>query len=191
VLDLARSIERFEPVAFDRPPKRARERYLVRYSAVALLIVGAAFAADTYTGLRFTWYLTIALLPLAAVGAHLKWLNLGYDLQSEYIVLREGFWTRTVTIVPYYRVQTVLDSQTVFQRRRRLASLVVDTAGSSGLTNRQPRALDIDEDRAAELREVVADRLQEMVRERRSQRRRERLEMIEPELVEGESGTIV
>jgi putative membrane protein len=191
VLDLARSVEEFEPVDFDRPPKRARERYLVRYSIVALLVVGSAFAVDAYTELTFAWYLTVALFPLAAVGAHLKWRNLGYDVQSKYIVLREGFWTRTVTIVPYYRVQTVLDSQTVFQRRRRLASLVVDTAGASGLTNRQPRALDIDEDHAGELREVVADRLQEMVRQRRSQRRRERLEMIDPELSEEESGAIV
>lgn len=184
VFDLACSVEDFGVTEFERPPKRARERYLVRYSLLALLVIGAAFAIDTYTGLTFAWYVTIALLPLAAVAAHLKWLNLGYDVGSEYIVLREGFWTRTITVVPYYRVQTVVDSQTVLQRRRQLATLVVDTAGSSGLTNRQPRALDIDQGRAEELRETVADRLQEMVRERRSQRRRERLRSIETELAE-------
>jgi putative membrane protein len=117
----------------------------------------------------------------------MKWLHLGYAVQSEYIVLREGFWTRTITIVPYYRVQTVLDAQTVFQRRRQLATLIVDTAGSSGLTNRQPRALDIDRERAGELRETVADRLQEMVQQRRSQRHRERLRSIEAELAEDSS----
>jgi len=72
----------------------------------------------------------------------------------------------------------------VFQRRRGLASLVVDTAGSSGLTNRQPRALDIDAERAADLRETVADRLQTAVQRRRSDRRRERLRSIEAELDE-------
>lgn len=187
VLDLARSIERFEPIEFERPPKRARERYIVRYSLVALFVIGGAFTTDTYTGLTFAWYVTIVLLPLAAVAAHMKWLHLGYAVQSEYIVLREGFWTRTITIVPYYRVQAVLDAQTVFQRRRRLATLIVDTAGSSGLTNRQPRALDIDKKRASELRETVADRLQEMVRQRRSQRHRERLRSIEAELAEDSS----
>lgn len=182
VVDLARSIETFEGIEFERPPKRARERYAVRYSIVAALAVGAAFTADRYTGLTFAWYVALALLPLALVGAHLKWLNLGYDVQPGYVVLREGFWTRTTTVVPYYRVQTVLDSQTVFQRRRGLASLVVDTAGSSGLTNRQPRALDIDADRADDLRETVADRLQTAVQRRRSDRRRERLRSIEAEL---------
>jgi putative membrane protein len=181
VFDLARSVEDFGEIGFERPPKRARERYLVRYGLLAVLVVGAAFAVDTYTGLTFAWYLAVGLVPIAAVAAHLKWLNLGYDVGDEYIILREGFWTRTITVVPYYRVQTVLDSRTVFQRRRRLATLVVDTAGTSGLTNREPRALDIDERRAEELREVVADRLQEMLRRRRSQRRRERLRSIEAE----------
>ena len=182
VVDLARSVESFEGIDFQRPPKRARERYAVRYSIVAALAVAAAFAADRYTGLTFAWYVALALVPLAPVGAHLKWLHLGYDVQPDYVVLREGFWTRTTTIVPYYRVQTVLDSQTVFQRRRGLASLVVDTAGSSGLTNRQPRALDIDAERAADLRETVADRLQTAVQRQRSDRRQERLRSIEAEL---------
>lgn len=186
VFALGQSIESFEPVDFERPPKRARERYIVRYSLLALVAVVAAFAADNYTDLTFAWYVTLAFFPIAFVAAHLKWLNLGYDVQSEYILLREGFWTRTITIVPYYRVQTVLDSQTVFQRRRRLATLVVDTAGSSGLTNRQPRALDIDESQAAELREAVADRLQGMVQRRRDERRRERLQSIEAEDSVGE-----
>ena len=137
------------------------------------------FAVDHFTTLPFAWYVTGALLPAALLAAHLKWSNLGYDVQGEYVLLREGFWTRTTTVVPYYRVQTVVDSRTVFQRRRNLATLVVDTAGSSGLTGGQPRALDIDADRAAELRESVADRLQEALVRRRNQRRRERLRSIE------------
>jgi putative membrane protein len=190
VFTLARSIEQFGEIEFERPPKRARERYLVRYGIIAVLVVAAAFAADTYTAFTFAWYVTVGLIPLAAVGAHLKWLSLGYDVQSEYVVLREGFWTRTITIVPYYRVQTVFDSQTVFQRGRRLATLTVDTAGSSGLTNRQPRALDIDEARAAELRETVADRLQETVQRRKSQRRKERIQSMEADLTELSGPTV-
>jgi putative membrane protein len=184
VFDLARSVEPFEEPDFERPPKRARERYLVRYGIVAALVVAIAFAVDTYTGITVAWYAAVALVPLAAVAAHLKWLNLGYDAQSEYIVLRQGFWSRTITIVPYYRVQTVLDSRTIFQRGRRLATLTVDTAGTGGLTNRQPRAVDIDERRAGELRELLAERLQGAVKRRRSQRRRERLRSIEAEMAD-------
>ncbi|PSQ44620.1 hypothetical protein BRD14_00810 [Halobacteriales archaeon SW_5_68_122] len=179
VFELANSIESFETVEFERPPKRARQRYAVRYGAVAVAVVAAVFAADRLTTLPFAWYATAALLPAAPLAAHLKWSNLGFDVRAEYVVLREGFWTRTTTVVPYYRVQTVVNSRTVFQRRRNLATLVVDTAGSSGLTGGQPRALDIDADLAAELRESVADRLQEALVRRRQQRRQERLRSIE------------
>ncbi len=176
VFTLAQSIESFADVDYDRPPKRARERYVVRYSIVVAVLVGIAYAVEWFTGWGFAWYATAALLVMTPIAAHLKWTNLGYDVQEDYVVLREGFWTRTTTIIPYYRVQTVVDAQTIFQRRRHLATLVVDTAGSSGLTGRQPRALDIDEDLAATLREEVADRLQVAVATRREQRRRERLE---------------
>jgi len=179
VFALAKSVEAFEPVDYQRPPKRARERYAIRYSMVALAAVGVAFAVDRFTGFAFAWYVTLGLLALAPVAAHLKWLNLGYDVQPEYVVLREGFWTRTTTVIPYYRVQTVVDSRSVFQQRRRLATLVVDTAGSSGLTGGQPRALDIDAARAEALRETVADRLQTALSERRGERRAERIQSME------------
>jgi putative membrane protein len=178
VLSLAQSIEAFADLDFERPPKRARERYVARYAIVVAVVVAIAYAVNRMTDFTFAWYATAALFAVVPVAAHLKWVNLGYDLQEEYIVLREGFWTRTITVVPYYRVQTVLDSQSVFQRRRRLATLVVDTAGSSGLTSGQPRALDIDAETARGLRESVADRLQAALARRREERRRERLEAI-------------
>lgn len=184
VLDLAQSVESFTDLDFSRPPKRARERYFVRYSIVAGLLVAGAYAVELYTTTNIAWYWTAGLFVLTPVAAHLKWVNLGYDLQDDYIVLQEGFWTRTLTVVPYYRVQTVLNSQTIFQRRRNLATLVVDTAGTSGLTNRQPRALDIDAERADELREDVSNNLQGALVARRDARRTERLRSIEAEAPE-------
>lgn len=181
VLSLAQSVEAFDDLAFERPPKRARERYVVRYAIVVALFVGIAYAVDRWTGLTFTWYAIAGLLAVVPIAAHLKWRNLGYDVQDGYVVLQEGFWTRTITVVPYYRVQTVVDSQSIFQRRRRLATLVVDTAGTSGLTSGQPRALDIDAETARALRETVADRLQASLARRREERRRERLTSITAE----------
>ncbi|MFW6045432.1 MAG: PH domain-containing protein [Natronomonas sp.] len=179
VLELGRSIESFGELDFNRPPGRARERYVIRYLAVAGIAIFGSYAVNRYTGLGFAWYATLGLLVIAPIAAHFKWIHLGYQIGDEYAVLREGFWTRTTTVVPYYRVQTVLDSQTIFQRRRRLATLVVDTAGTSGLTNRQPRALDIDDERAADIREDVADHLQVEIARRSEKRRADRLESIE------------
>lgn len=172
VFDLGRSIEPFGDVDLERPPRRARERYAVRYGTLVLLLAGAAYAVTRLTRLSFAWYLLLAALPLAGLAAHLKWRNLGYALAADHFIAREGFWTRTTVVVPYYRVQTVIDARTVFQRRRDLATVVVDTAGARGLTGGNPRALDIDDARAAELREELADRLQAALVERRRRRAR-------------------
>lgn len=172
--DLARSVEPFGDVDLDRPPKRARERYAVRYAVLVLLLAGVAFGVTRLTRLSFAWYLLLAALPLAGLAAHLKWRNIGYAPTENHFIAREGFWTRTTVVVPYYRVQTVIEAQTVFQRRRDLATVVVDTAGARGLTGGDPRALDIDAASAADLREELADRLQAALAERRQQRGRMR-----------------
>jgi putative membrane protein len=174
VVDLAREVEPFGEVAFERPPARARMRYVIRYAFVGLLLTSVAYGIHRFSPFSFAWYLLAGLVVLAPLGAHLKWRNLGVAVLKDHVVLRGGFWSRETTVVPYYRVQTVVETQSVFQRRRDLATIVVDTAGSRGLTGGDPRALDIEADRATALRETVADRLQESLRTRRATRRRTR-----------------
>lgn len=174
VIALAREVEPFGEVTFERPPARARTRYVIRYALVGLLLTGLAYGIHRFSPFSFAWYLLGGLILLAPLGAHLKWRNLGFAVLEDHVVLRSGFWSRETTVVPYYRVQTVVESQTVFQRRRDLATVVVDTAGSRGLTSGDPQALDIEAARAEELRETVADRLQDSLQARRAERRRER-----------------
>jgi len=166
VVELARSIEPFDDVTFERPPQRARERYAVRYLLVALVVIAGAYAVTLLPDVSGPWYLSALLLPIVPVAAHLKWRHRGYYLGEEYAITRNGFWSRRITVVPSYRVQTVLSSRTIFQRRRRLASVVVDTAGSSSLMGDDAVAADIDAERAERLREAVADRLQEAIGQR-------------------------
>lgn len=175
---LANEIERFGTPRFERPPKRARTRYVVRYTIVVLVLAavwfGVATVLDSVSSYRFAWWLPLVLLPAAPVAAHLKWRNLGYWLGDDHVVTRAGFWVRTTRVVPYYRIQTVHTSQNVFQRRRELATLVLDTAGRSGLIGNDATALDIDAGRAAELRREVEDRFLDALAHRRDERRRAR-----------------
>ncbi|WP_276257773.1 PH domain-containing protein [Haloglomus litoreum] len=168
---LAREIEPFGEVTFERPPTRARTRYVIRYALVGALLTAIAYGVHRFSRFAFAWYLVAGLVVLAPLAAHLKWRNLGFAVLDDHVVLRSGFWSRETTVVPYYRVQTVVESQTVFQRRRDLATVVVDTAGSRGLTTGDPQALDIEAERASELRETVADRLQASLQTRRAVRR--------------------
>ena len=163
VFALAETIEDVGDIDFERPPARARIRYLARYTIVVAIAVALAAGYHAATGNLGDWYLAAALWVLVPPAAHLKWTQLGYHYDDNHIVTRQGFWTRRITIVPYYRVQTVSDSQTVFQRRRNLATLVVDTASSGGFWGGDAVALDIDVDVARNLREECHDRFQKSI----------------------------
>jgi putative membrane protein len=159
-LSLARSVEPFAGRDFERPPTRARTRYAVRYALGLFFLTGLFRAAHAITELLPFWYVPLAALVAVPVAAHLKWKHIGYYADDDHVVTRRGFWRRQTIVVPYDRVQTVLSSQTIFQRRRRLGTVVVDTAGSGGFTSGDAVAVDIDSSVAESLREDVAVSLQ-------------------------------
>jgi putative membrane protein len=159
-LALAREVEPVGDIAFKRPPKRARTRYLVRYALVVLAATGALWAVDAVTGWVPVWYLAAGLLLAVPPAAHLAWRNRGYHAGENYFVTRNGFWRRETVIVPYDRVQTVASSRTVFQQRRDLGTLRVDTASTGGFFGTAAAAVDVDGALAEHLREDVHDRFQ-------------------------------
>jgi len=116
------------------------------------------------------WYLAAALWVLVPPAAHLKWVNLGYHFGDRYVITQSGFWSRRTTIVPYYRIQTVANTQSIFQRRHGLATLVVDTATSGGYWGGDVVALDIDAETAEQWREEVQTRFQQSIAERKRKR---------------------
>ncbi|WP_226041596.1 PH domain-containing protein [Natrinema sp. DC36] len=170
VRTLARAIEPFGPVDLESPPRRARERYAIRYLLVVAAVVGGAYLLARYTTVVRQWYVLAVLAVLAPFAAHLKWSNRGYRLDDRYVLTRTGFWRRTTKVVPYYRVQAVLHEATIFQRRRRLASVTADTASSASLLGRAATAHDVDADRGLELQAIIEERLQDRLRVRQRQR---------------------
>ncbi|HET7323451.1 MAG TPA: PH domain-containing protein [Halococcus sp.] len=171
VFDLAREIEGFDfdDPEFIRPPRRARRRYAVRYALAVVVVTGILYAANTVfavRALRF-WYLLLFAFVLVPVAAHYKWLHRGYDMKTEHVLTRNGFWRRTISVVPAYRVQTIIQTATVSQRWRTLASVEIDTAGSLSVTDRSARAVDFDAGEITELRGIVRKRLHESLVARR------------------------
>ncbi len=173
VMNLAVEIDDVEIPEFTLPPKRSRRRYAFRYSLVLGVLAVLLYVADTVVSPP-DWYLPLLALPLAPVAAHLKWRNRGYYLGDDYVATRNGFWNRTSVILPYYRVQNVIESSTILQRRWRLATVTIDTAGSSGLRSDDARAVDVGFEDAEVIREEVRDKLQESLAERRAERREKR-----------------
>ena len=172
VYRLAREVESFGDPRFNRPPKRIRWRYAFRYTVLVGLLVAVAFGVDWYLGAGLPWYAPAALLLAVPPAAHLKWKHRGYWLGEDHLLTRNGFWSRTVTVVPYYRIQNVIDTRTLFQRRWDVATVVADTAGSSSIAGSDAAAVDFATDEAVDLREILRERLRVAVADHREQRDR-------------------
>jgi len=159
VFELADSIEAVGNLTFERPPKRARERYAVRYAGVVGVVTGVLFLVENALSLSLYWWAPLGLLVLVPVAAHLQWKHRGYHVGEDHVVTRNGFWVRQLKIVPHYRVQTVLSSETVFQRRRGLGTVTIDTAGGQSLAGDDAKAVDVSTETTELLREQVEDEL--------------------------------
>jgi putative membrane protein len=178
VWQFARTVDGFdfEDVSFTLPPKRARRRYMGRYTVLVGTVTGVAAALDMFAGAsvaifeyQFTvpvlpgldyWFILLGLLALVPLAAHLKWRNRGYAVTESHVLTRNGFWNRGIQIVPYYRLQTAIHRRSLFQRRLGLSTVVVDTAGTGPLSliGGSARAVDIGTEEAQELRETIRER---------------------------------
>lgn len=171
VLSLVEELEGVAPDPVERPPRRVRQRYAARYLVGIAVVVAAAFGVERTVLPGLAWFAPVALLVLVPVAAHLKWRHRGHALAANHVVTRNGVLRRQTKIVPYYRVQTVIDSRSIFQRRWSLGTVTADTAGSLSLVGSDAAAVDVDDRTAARLRETLVDRLYESLDERHRDRR--------------------
>ncbi len=135
---------RLRPVA---PASRRRET--TRLSATALLVAAALWVS----GIPRPW-LALLLLPAAWLLARARYRSRGWELSRSHLLARDGVLTRTTWIVPERKIQTLHVTQTPFQRRWDLATLLVDTAAGT----RAARVIDLTGPTAVALMDRLADR---------------------------------
>lgn len=97
----------------------------------AIWVVLAALPATIWFG---WWALGVlaAGVPFAWLHARLYVKYTGWALHDEFFALRRGWLTRRLSVVPRNRVQSVRLGESPFDRRYRMRSLHVDTAGARG-----------------------------------------------------------
>ncbi|APX96012.1 PH domain-containing protein [Natronorubrum daqingense] len=165
VYRFAERVTGIERPAFSDHPPIARRRYLARYTILATLLVGAAFVTAQVTALEQWYFAGLAFLAVPP-AAHLKWKHMSYYLGEDHLVVRRGFWNRTTTVIPYYRIQTLTTNRTVLQRRLDLATVVVDTASSRTFSRSTPQIVDIDLEDARDVHDESRARLERSLHER-------------------------
>ncbi|NIV18715.1 MAG: PH domain-containing protein [Woeseiaceae bacterium] len=103
--------------------------------ALIPVVVAAIVTALLY---RFVFPITLMWLIVLAVGTFVvAWPAIavprrGYVVRDKDIIFRSGVVFRSVTAIPYNRIQHVETSSTPFDRRFGVASLQIFTAGGSG-----------------------------------------------------------
>jgi putative membrane protein len=87
------------------------------------------------------WYLQqgalvilLGCIPLAWMHAHLYVKNTRWALARDALFFRSGWLNRRLTVVPRDRVQSSSIEASPFDRRSRMASIYVDTAGASPMS---------------------------------------------------------
>ena len=110
----------FRPV-HPRSRRRALTRYAILLLALAILLALAPWSPRIAL-------LPLLLLPFAWLLARWQYRHRGYALAAGYVVARNGVLNRVTWIVPERKLQTVHLTETPFQRRHGLASVIIDTA---------------------------------------------------------------
>ena len=176
VTAVAEALTDAEAPEITKLPARSRRRYAVRYSLPALGATALLAGIDAFVQSIPFWYAPLALVPVTAVAGYLTWRHRGYALLAHRFATRSGFLVRRTRLVPYYRIQTVIGTRSVFQRRLSLASVTADTASTAGLVGGDATAHDIDDTTAREVHETLRTRLMDDLRRRAGERDSHNLE---------------
>ena len=122
--------------AFRGIPRRALLRQAAPFLLLAALATIAALLVDGRAGLG------AAVMLAGALYAALRWRKHGHALDGRALFVSGGLLKRRLWILPFEKAQTIIVSRSPLQRRLRLASLLVDTAGAPAL--RAPEMADLD-----------------------------------------------
>lgn len=145
-------IENIGPIA----NKRYRRRYFL-LSTVLLAGTSALIVAGLHPGITV---IPIIGFLISGKASDLKWANIGYSMGENNLMVMKGFWNRKTYAVPYFRVQNLVTSESIFQRRWNLATVTIDTAGSRIIN---PQIVDLEKEQAYRIRDQLFEKFKNSI----------------------------
>lgn len=92
----------------------------------------------------------LAVLALLFMFRSLEWRRMGYGLDGDRLLIRKGWWRRTMLVLPVRRIQSLDLAQSFVSRWFGVASLQFGVAGGSSFSIHSIPA--VPEEKARELR---------------------------------------
>ncbi len=155
VMEVA-DLPQVEDVHFQRHPVRYQSyRYLVASIWWAIPVVAFVVFATLYTD----WWAVYAGIPLASlivlsyVGIGIGYRKRSYALRQNDLTYRKGWLFYSITTVPFNRIQHTEVAQGPLERKYKLCTLNLYTAGGSTSDLSIPG---LEQDEAQQLRDYVA-----------------------------------
>ncbi|EGQ43111.1 MAG: putative membrane protein [Candidatus Nanosalina sp. J07AB43] len=147
---------------------KARRRYVFRYCLASL--IGSLLVYYFTNSLALTAALTTALTAVSVAAGHLKWKNIGYSINEKHVVTSKGFWNHRTSYIPYFRVQNLIETRSILQKRWGVSTLDIDTAGTGNILNRT-HIPDLNKVKARELRQEIFRRFQDSLQQAQSKKK--------------------
>ena len=106
--------------------------YFIRISVLEMLVFGIIINALVLFvfGKELLW-INLAFLPLAALYVYYAYKKAYYRISDNFVTIGSGVIDTTTNILEIHKIQAVKIKQTIFQKRRDIASIIISTASKS------------------------------------------------------------
>ncbi|MBU2929983.1 PH domain-containing protein [Winogradskyella psychrotolerans] len=113
--------------------EKAKPRpYFMRISTLEMLVFGVVLNGLSLGifGIEMLW-INAAFLPLAALYVYFAYKKAYYKISENFVTIGSGVIDTTTNILEIHKIQSIKLKQTIFQRPRDIASIVISTASKS------------------------------------------------------------
>ncbi|MEH6538030.1 MAG: PH domain-containing protein [Psychroserpens sp.] len=77
------------------------------------------------------WWINLIILIVAVLYIHFSYKKAHYKIDDEFVTIGSGFIDTTTNILEIHKIQAVKLKQTIFQKRRKITSVIISTASKS------------------------------------------------------------
>lgn len=105
------------------------EWYYNRISAIEMFIMILVFNIPAYFVFGSEkWWINCVLFPIAVGYIYLSYKKAYYQIDDDFVTVGSGVIDTTTTILEIHKIQSVEFKQSIFQKRRKIASVIISTA---------------------------------------------------------------